>query len=286
MEYTNPDILVESDWLAERLGNEQVRIIDASFHLAAAKRDPIAEFQERHIPGARFFDVDKISDAGVDLPHMMPSPEVFADMVGKLGISNEHHIIAYDANGGGMAAMRAWWMFRVFGHAKVSVLNGGLVKWLAENRACENGSADTGAAVYTPAGFNAALVRSIDQIRANIDSAGDQVIDVRAKGRFEGTDPEPRPGMRSGHIPGALNLPFGQLMDKDAHMAMRGADELANIIDAAGIDRTRPIAASCGSGVTACVLAFALALIGKEDAAVYDGSWTEWGGRADTPIET
>lgn len=286
MDYANPDILVESGWLAERLGNSQLRIIDASFHLAAAKRDPIAEFQERHIPGARFFDVDKISDASVDLPHMMPSPEVFADKVGKLGIANDHHVIAYDANGGGMAAMRAWWMFRVFGHARVSVLNGGLVKWLAEDRPCEGGAADITGAAYTPAGFNAGLVRSIDQIRANIESASDQVIDVRAKGRFDGTEPEPRPGMRSGHIPGSLNLPFGQLMDKDAHMAMRGAEELATIIDAAGIDRARPIAASCGSGVTACVLAFALALIGKDDAAVYDGSWTEWGGRADTPIET
>ena len=286
MDYTNPDILVESGWLADRLSNGQVRIIDASFHLAAAKRDPIAEFHDRHIPSARFFDVDKISDPNVDLPHMMPSPDIFADMVGRLGIGNDHHVIVYDANGGGMAAMRAWWMFRVFGHAKVSVLNGGLVKWLAENRHCESGPAHIEAAVYTPAGFNAALVRSVDQIRANIDNAGDQVIDVRAKGRFAGTEPEPRPGMRSGHIPGSLNLPFGQLMDKDAHMVMRGAGELANIIDAAGIDRTRPITASCGSGVTACVLAFALALIGKDDAAVYDGSWTEWGGRADTPIET
>jgi thiosulfate/3-mercaptopyruvate sulfurtransferase len=286
MDYTNPDILVESGWLAERLGNEQVHIIDASFHLAAAKRDPIAEFQERHIPGARFFDVDRISDPNVDLPHMMPSPEIFADNVGKLGIRNDHHVVAYDASGGGMAAMRAWWMFRVFGHAKVSVLNGGLVKWLAEDRCCESGLADFEAAAYIPAGFNAALVRSIDQIRANIDHGGDQVVDVRAKGRFAGTEPEPRPGMRSGHIPGALNLPFGQLIDQEAHMVMRGPEELADIIDAAGIDRTRPIAASCGSGVTACVLAFALALIGKDDGAVYDGSWTEWGGRTDTPIET
>jgi len=162
----------------------------------------------------------------------------------------------------------------------------GTIKWLAEDRNCANGPADIPAASYAPAGFNAGLVRSIDQVRVNIDSAGDQVVDVRAKGRFEGTEPEPRPGMRSGHIPGSINLPFGQLMDGDRHMVMRPAEELAAIIDGAGIDRTRPIAASCGSGVTACVLAFALCLIGKDDTAVYDGSWTEWGGRSDTPIET
>jgi thiosulfate/3-mercaptopyruvate sulfurtransferase len=286
MAYSNPDILVESNWLAERLGGEDIRVIDASFHLAAANRDPVAEFQKWHIPGARFFDMDKISDPNSDLPHMMPTPELFAEAVGSLGIGNDYHVIAYDANGGGMAAMRAWWMFRVFGHARVSVLNGGLIKWMAEDRNCANGPADIPAASYAPAGFNAGLVRSIDQVRVNIDSAGDQVVDVRAKGRFEGTEPEPRPGMRSGHIPGSINLPFGQRMDGDRHMVMRPAEELAAIIDGAGIDRTRPIAASCGSGVTACVLAFALCLIGKDDAAVYDGSWTEWGGRSDTPIET
>jgi thiosulfate/3-mercaptopyruvate sulfurtransferase len=286
MTYANPEILVDSGWLAERLGDSRVRVIDASFHLAAANRDPVTEFLDQHIPGARFFDVDHISDPDGNLPHMLSSPERFAECVGALGIGNHDHVIAYDANGGGMAAMRAWWMFRVFGHEKVSVLNGGLIKWLAEDRNCESGPADAQAAPYAAASLNAGLVRSIEQVRANIKNGGDQIVDVRAKGRFNGTEPEPRPGMRSGHIPGSLNLPFGGLLDGERNMVMRPAGELEAIIDAAGIDRARPIAASCGSGVTACVLAFALYLIGTEDAAVYDGSWTEWGGRPDTPIET
>ena len=285
MKYANPQILVETDWLADRLGADDIRIIDASFHLAAVNRDPVAEFGARRIPGARFFDVDNISDPAQDLPHMMPSPELFAEKVSALGIGNSNHVIAYDANGGGMAAMRAWWMFRVFGHEDVSVLNGGLIKWLAEDRICENDPPVIETRRYEHAGYNADLVRSFDQICTNIKSGVDQVVDVRAKGRYEGADPEPRPGMRSGHIPGSLNLPYSRLMDADSNMVMRPAEELAAIIDGAGINRKQPVTASCGSGVTACVLAFAFALIGKDDVAVYDGSWAEWGGRADTPIE-
>tara|TARA_B100000315_G_scaffold155456_1_gene143988 strand:- start:55 stop:915 length:861 start_codon:yes stop_codon:yes gene_type:complete len=285
MNYINPDALVECDWLAERLGDGKVSVVDASFHLPAAKRDPVAEFLDKHIPGARFFDVDQISDPDVDLPHMLSSPERFGELVGVLGIGNDHHVIAYDVSGGGMAAMRAWWMFRIFGHDKISVLDGGLVKWLAEDRKIESGPADIAAEPYAATGFDAGLVRSIEQIRTNIADGAEQVVDVRGKGRFEGSEPEVRAGLRSGHIPGSLNLPFLELLDADRHMVMRPADQLAAIIDAAGIDRGLPVTASCGSGVTACVLAFALYLVGKEDAAVYDGSWTEWGGRSDTPIE-
>ncbi len=285
MDYANPQALVGTEWLADHLNADGVRIVDATYFLPGAKRDAKAEFAAEHIPGAVFFDIDDIRDSGSDLPHMLPDTETFSAKVGALGIADTDKVVVYDTNGGGMAAARVWWTFRVFGHDDVCLLNGGMKTWLAEGRPVSDVAPAPQPAAYA-AVKNDAQVRDIEQMLANVDSGNEQVIDARAKERFEGTAPEPREGARSGHIPGSLNLPFFQLMDKDNNLAMRSADEIAAAFADAGLDLDRPVTASCGSGVTASMLAFGLFLLGKEDVAVYDGSWSEWGMRPDTPIET
>jgi thiosulfate/3-mercaptopyruvate sulfurtransferase len=285
MEYVNLQALVGTDWLAENLDVPNVRVIDVSYFLPGANRDPRQEFAAKHIPGAVFFDIDDISDKSNDLPHMLPDAGTFSEKVSALGIGNDDKVIAYDASGGGMAAARGWWMFRVFGHKDVSVLNGGLPKWQAEGRPTTGEAPSPAPATYTAA-KNEALVRDIDQVLANVDSRTEQVVDARSKDRFDGTAPEPREGARAGHIPGSFNLPFVQFLDNDRNFIMRDADELTEAISTAGLDLGRPVTASCGSGVTAAMLAFGFYLIGKEDVAVYDGSWSEWGMRSDTPIDT
>ena len=285
MEYVNPQALVGTDWLAENLDVPNVRVIDVSYFLPGANRDPRQEFAAKHIPGAVFFDIDDISDKSNDLPHMLPDAGTFSEKVSALGIGNDDKVIAYDASGGGMAAARGWWMFRVFGHKDVTVLNGGLPKWQAEGRPTTGEAHSPAPATYTAA-KNEALVRDIDQVLANVDSRTEQVVDARSKDRFDGTAPEPREGARAGHIPGSFNLPFVQFLDNDRNFVMRDADELTEAISTAGLDLGRPVTASCGSGVTAAMLAFGFYLIGKEDVAVYDGSWSEWGMRSDTPIDT
>ena len=284
MDYANPQALAGTDWLAGNLNADGVRIVDATYFLPGAKRDAKAEFAAKHIPGSVFFDIDDICLSGTDLPHMLPDAEKFAAHVGALGIGDGDKVIVYDANGGGMAAARVWWTFRVFGQEDVAVLNGGLPKWLAEGRPTTNAPAAPSPATFT-ARKNDALVRNIDQMLANVDSGAEQVVDARARERFDGTAPEPREGARSGHIPGSLSLPFVQFFDKDKDFVMRDAGEITAAIAAAGLDPDGPITATCGSGVTASMLAFGFYLIGKTDVAVYDGSWSEWGMRPDTPIK-
>ena len=283
MTYANPDALVSTEWLAAHLEAPDVRVVDASRPLTTEDRDARAAYEARHIPGAVFFDIDEIADSENPLPHMLPSPEKFASLVGRLGLGDGHRIIAYDS-AGLYSAGRAWWMFRVFGHGDIAVLDGGLPKWLREGRPTESGKPMPGERKFTSS-MNTLLVRDLDHMKENLESRREQVLDSRPAGRFAGTEPEPRPGLRSGHIPGSLNLPYTDILDPDTG-TLRPADALRARVAEAGIDLDKPVVTTCGTGVTAAALALALYLLGHGDAAVYDGSWTEWGGRDDTPVET
>lgn len=276
------DPLVSTAWLAERLGRNDVRVLDGSWWMPAENRDPRAEYLDARIPGAVFFDIDAIADRTVDLPHMLPTPEAFAQAAGRLGLSRGGTIVAYDTFGV-RAAARVWWTLKAMGFSKVFVLDGGLRVWRAEGRPVESGEAVPPPTTVTPA-FHPELVRSLDQVRAILDSKSAQVVDARGGARFRGEVPEPRVGLRSGHMPGASNIPFDTLLDADGRL--KPAADIAALFQEAGVDLTRPIVTTCGSGITASVLALALARLGREDVAVYDGSWTEWAGRTDTPVVT
>ncbi len=281
--YANPDSLVTTGWLADHLSAPDIRVVDASFYLPAQKRDPKAEFKAAHIPGAVFFDIEDIADSDNPLPHMIPSAEKFSSRVRKLGLGDGSRIVIYDGSGQMIASARAWWMFRLFGHKDVAILEGGLPKWQAEGRAIDDLPTPPRERHFT-ARFDATGVRDIAQMKANLDARREQVIDARSLGRFKGTDPEPRAGLRSGHIPGSTCLPYPLLFNPDN--TLKSAGELKAIFQGAGIDLGKPVVATCGSGVSACVLAFGLHMIGHRQVAIYDGSWTEWGGAADTPVAT
>ncbi len=274
--------LVSTDWLAARLDNPDLKILDASWYMPAQARDAQAEYAAAHIPGAMFFDIDRIADTASSLPHMLPLPANFGAAVGALGIGNEDDIVIYDG-AGIFAAPRVWWSFRVFGHSRVAVLDGGLPKWKRENRPLETGPV-TPAAKNFRANPRIKLVRDAVAMRENVASEKELVLDARSEGRFKGTEPEPRPGLKGGHIPHSRNLPFQALIDP-ASGTMKPADELRAIFANAGVTAKQRVTTSCGSGLTAAILAFGLYLTGRDDVAIYDGSWSEWGALPDAPIE-
>lgn len=282
-----PDIasklLVETAWLAERLNAPDIIILDGSMHLPTAKRDALAEYKAEHIPGAMFFDINDISDEKSSLPHMLPSAAKFASRMRKMGIGDGMRIIVYDSEGLYSAA-RVWWMFRAMGCQDVAVLNGGLKKWKAEGRTITDDVSQLRTPRHFTARFHGELVRDKNDVMALLASnTTTQIVDARAAARFKGEVPEPRAGLRSGHIPGSKNVPFGTLLNSDGTLKDDAA--LLAIFKAAGVDIAKPVVASCGSGVTAGVIALALARVGQSNAAVYDGSWSEWGMEtAGTPI--
>ena len=276
------DPLVSTAWLAERLERPGLRILDGSWWMPAEGRSGHAEYLEAHIPGAVFFDIDAIADRTVDLPHMLPTPEEFTAAAGRLGLSRDATIVTYDTFGI-RAAARVWWTLRVMGFTRVFVLDGGLRTWRAEGRRLEAGETIPSPTTLSLS-FDASLVRTLNEVRALVTSHAEQIVDARGGPRFRGEVPEPRASLRSGHMPGARNVAFDGLLDADGRM--KPAATLAAIFQGAGIDLDQPIVATCGSGVTASVVALALARLGRDRAAVYDGSWTEWGGLADTPVAT
>lgn len=282
MEYVNPDALVETDWLAAHLDQPDVCVIDVSYHPPHAGKDARGEFRERHIPGAVYFDIDAIADVASPLPHMLPDAQTFARHVSELGIGSDCFVVAYDSQGA-VSATRAWWMFRVFGHDRVAVLNGGLPKWQREERPLDSGESIPERRPFMPR-YRPELVRSFEQMRANLDTAAEEVIDARSRDRYCGRVLETWPGLTVGHIPGSLNLPFGLLYGADD--TFLDADKLAFRFQEAEVTWQKPVVATCGSGITACVLAFAAYLLGQESVAVYDGSWTEWGIPGAAPVET
>ena len=280
---TTNDPLVSTEWLAEHLRDANVKLLDATFKLPGVLPLPKDDYLAAHIPGAVYFDVDAVSDHANLLPHMFPSAEQFGRDVGALGVSNNDTVVIYDA-GGWVAAPRAWWMFLSYGHRDVRILNGGLKKWRAEGRPVESGEVKAKPATFK-AGYDAKRVRSIEQMIANVKSRAEQVIDARAADRFEGRAAEPRPGIRAGHIPGALNLPYNNLFDA-ATGTMKPLEDLRKAFAGAGVDTAKPIVTSCGSGVSAGVLTLALDRLGVENTALYDGSWSEWGKADGPPIAT
>lgn len=275
--------LVSADRLAAELPSKDICILDASWYLPAENRDAHAEFEQGHIPGASFFDIDAVSAHDTDLPHMLPDEAAFAAAVNRLGVDNHSRVVIYDGFGV-MSAARVWWMFRVFGHEQVAVLNGGMRAWQAAGFELESGPVSKPKEGAFEARFNPGLVRTMADVQACLGGQGEQIVDARPAGRFKGVDPEPRAGLRSGHIPGSFNVPFTDLLVPDSGEMLPEKVLRQRFLDA-GLELTRPISSSCGSGVTACVLALGLFLLGRDDVAVYDGSWSEWGREGDWPVE-
>ena len=278
----DPKTLVSTEWLAAHLNDPDLRILDASWHMPATGRDGRAEYEAAHIPGARFFDIDAISDKRSALPHMAPPVEMFISRMRAMGVGDGHQVVVYD-NSDVRSAARVWWTFRLMGKTDVAVLDGGFAKWQAEGRPVEDMPPilrDRHITVQRQAG----LVRDVTQVASASKLADHGIIDARAPERFRGEAPEPRPGLRSGHIPGARNVPFRRLLNADG--TMKSPDALRAEFESAGVDLKKPVITSCGSGITAAVLSLALERIGHRNHSLYDGSWTEWGSFPDLPIAT
>ena len=276
----DPQTLVSTDWLAAHLTDPDLRIIDASWHMPDAGRDARAEYEAAHIPGARFFDIDEISDSRSALPHMAPPPEKFVSRMRAMGVGDGHQVVVYDG-AGLFSAARVWWTFRLMGKTDVAVLNGGLPKWLAEGREVEDLPPmlrDRHITVSRQAG----LVRDVTQVAAAAKLGDHEILDARSPERFRGEAPEPRPGLRAGHIPGSKNLHYRTLLNADG--TMKDAAGLRAAFDAAGVDMDKPVISTCGSGVTACIIDLALERLGHRHHAVYDGSWSEWGMYGDLKV--
>ncbi len=277
---TTPN-LVSTQWLADQLNNPHILVLDASWHLPATKRNAREEFLAGHIPGAAFFDLDAASAQDTPLPHMLPTPEAFAAFMKKLGATDAKHIIAYDTVGL-FSAARLWWMLKWFGHERVSVLDGGLLKWKAEGRPLETGSTAAADARHFTPRIKPTLVRSMTDVSSALASQTAQVADARSGTRFRGEEPEPRPGVKPGHMPGAFNVHYASLINDDGTLKDKPA--LRAAFEAAGVDLTKPVITSCGSGVTAAILFLALAELGHTKTSLYDGSWAEWGASANSIV--
>jgi thiosulfate/3-mercaptopyruvate sulfurtransferase len=269
------DSLVSTEWLAQHLGDPALTVVDSSWFMPASGRSGAAEFLERHIPGARFLDIDEVSDRSDPSPHMVPSAAEFSDAMERLGIGSDDRIIVYD-NSPIHTAARGWFMLRHFGASNVAILDGGFQKWLSEGRPTESGEPER-----RDAHFRATSRDSIVTKQQLLSGVLSPWVDARGKARFEGTEPDPRAGVASGHAPGCKNLPFGAVYREDGRF--KSVDELARVFEEAGIDPMRPFVASCGSGVTAVSLIFAAHLLGNDDTRLYDGSWAEWGSDPATP---
>lgn len=277
------DNLVSTDWLEEHLTAPDIVVFDASWHMPAEGRDARAEFLAEHIPGALFFDIDALSDTESALPHMLPPPEKFAAKMRRLGVGDGKQIVCYDTKGL-FSAARAWWMFKVFGHNDVAILDGGMAKWKAEGRPLEDGPAGPRQERHFTARLNATSVSDAADVLRAVQEHTAQIVDARSASRFSGVEPEPREGLRSGHMPGARNVHYAVLLNPDG--TLKRPSELRSAFESAGVDLSRPVITSCGSGVTAAILSLALEAVDHHEHSLYDGSWTEWGGRDELPVVT
>lgn len=278
----DPKVLVSTDWLSSRLSDPEIRILDATWYLPNVDRDAKAEYDQSHIPNARFFDIDEVSDHRSDLPHMVPPVEKFMSKVRKLGVGDGHQIVIYDSHGL-FSAARVWWLFKVMGQKNVAVLDGGLPKWLREGRTVDSSSPlirDRHMFVK----YHDEMVKDVTQVSSASKLGDFEILDARSAGRFRGEEPEPRPGLRAGHIPGSKNIFYGDLLNEDG--TLKSQDELVEHFKAKAVNLDKPVITSCGSGVTAAIINLALDRIGKTDHALYDGSWTEWGMYPTVPVET